>query len=101
MRSSKSRQKQNLHVNTQNPWGSNPLPRTRRYPRNVDEKSMSRGFFVVYAYQILPAFAGCFVVRIVVRKSRPQQDFSGVSPGQKVVKNNESGRRLRKTETAA
>lgn len=50
---------------------------------------------------ILPAFAGYFVVRIVVRKSRPQQGFSGGSPGQKVVKNNESGRRLRKTETAA
>ena len=58
-------------------------------------------FFVVCAYQILPAFAGYFVVRIVVRKSRPQQGFSGGPPGQKVVKNNESGRRLRKTETAA
>jgi hypothetical protein len=48
--------------------GSNPLPRTRKYPRNVDGKSMSRGFFVVCAYQILPAFAGYFVVRIVVGK---------------------------------
>lgn len=30
---------------------------------------------------ILSAFAGYFVVRIVVRKSRPQQGFSGGSPG--------------------
>ena len=43
--------------------GSNPLPRTRKYPRNVDEKSTFCGFFVVCAYQILPAFAGYFVVR--------------------------------------
>ena len=34
--------------------GSNPLPRTKKYPRNVDEKSMFRGFFVVCVYRILP-----------------------------------------------
>ena len=31
---------------------------------------------------ILSAFAGYFVVRIVVRKSRPQQGFSGGSPAE-------------------
>ena len=34
--------------------GSNPLPRTRRYPRNVDEESMLRGFFVICVCRILP-----------------------------------------------
>ena len=43
-------------------------------PENIHEMSMKNrcfvDFFVVCAYQILPAFAGYFVVRIVVRKSR-------------------------------
>ena len=54
-------------------------------PENIHGMSMKSrcfvDFFVVCAYQVLPAFAGYFVVRIAVRKSRPWQFFSGVSPG--------------------
>ena len=47
MRSSKSRQKQNLHVNSQNPWGSNPLPRTKMKTRmNAGKSGVHAGFLI-------------------------------------------------------
>lgn len=64
--------------------GSNPLPRTRKYPRNVDEKPIFRGFllsaFIGYC-QILCDIA-CFC-RVLCSQDRSQEKVgrSRVFPG--------------------
>ena len=67
--------------------GSNPLPRTRKYPRNVDEKSIFRGFFCC----LCVSDTACFC-RVLCSQDRSQKKvghsriFPGFPRDKKVVK---------------